>query len=214
MRQSARDDDIEMMVNRYGMVSSGQMRRAIFTTGTENGRAVRCRRALLRLTKRGRIKRIRSRGVLGGPGGSEGYYYQPVAKKAHAVDEHTYAITELHVRLVEAGHVHEYYPDPEASIDYHGIVIEPDAHIFIGGRQWYVEVDMGSETVELRGKMKRYAALYEEWPKDQVFPKVIFIVMEDRSAGLIRRYIDALDEDYHQLFTIVSWEDAAAALIA
>lgn len=188
---------VQHLIYRFGMVSSSQVRRALYK-GTPRGTAVRARRHLHRLVSLGVIKRLEYGLSRHERGGAEGVYV-PVESKARTPNLHTLGITELYAQLVDpmstvyvassnelrAGETVslraengnepsdvfklEFAPEPWSKIELGGVSLEPDAHLTINGWEFFIELDRASEAAAvISGKLNRYLAARERMTKSEL----------------------------------------------
>jgi hypothetical protein len=145
---------------------------------------------------------------------------------------HVLAITELYVRLSEAttpSDRHEllsFDPEPTCWRRYpapHGgtVVIRPDAFLRIADAEYedvfFVEQDMATESlVTLRAKCQGYVAYWRsgsEQARSGVFPKVIWIVPNQRRAEGVRQIVGRMAQSERALFAVATDADALDALL-
>ncbi|WP_035941647.1 replication-relaxation family protein [Frankia sp. CcI6] len=218
-------------VRQFRHVSSVQVRRVVFGQdrsghpsyqGSQNGQEVRCRRALQRLEER-RVIRTIAPPVRFGQLTTNGTYYQLAKGRAAKADDHTVAVAELYVRLVEeqrAGRIagFEFTRTPASRIRGGGTVLEPDARTLVRRLTptgifrltWHVEVDLDSEYTEIREKIRRYTVIAADWPG--TFPPVLFLVPDAGRARYIQTQIADVPAQYHELFRVELLDEAMAVL--
>lgn len=214
-------------LEQYGQATASQIQRLHFADGSPASQGVRMRRTMIRLTVRGHVSRLTSRGVGGTGGGSQGYVYQAARARGRNPDVHTLDISELGVRLHEANRAGvlqlvEAQPEPDCHMDVGGIALEPDLWVRIRvqdrGRRCFVELDRATESAaEISRKLDRYAQAYERWGEG-AFPLVLFVVNHELPARLTQRVqlIQRAVEkhSYGTLFRACALDGAIAALVS
>lgn len=201
-------------VARFDQATSSQLRRLHYQ-GTDEGKEVRSRRHLTRLTKLGKLRRMY--GIYHG-GEKEYVYFMPgtTAKP----DDHTLDILELYVRLVEAkAHGPQdggpsYDPEDFGHKKIGQMVVTPDAYLDLGNdRLFFIEVDRGSRPARLRRKMRHYVNAYQQSNEERdgkAFPLVVWVVHEAKGLSDIKNAIRTQAEP--RLFTAMLFDDAVARL--
>ncbi len=211
---TARDHQVVATIEHFRQVSSHQLERLHFADGSEASRGVRCRRTLIRLIRWQLVKRL-ERSIGGGPGGSEGYIYIPVGSTMRAPNPHTLDITELYVRLHEAGDV-VFEPEPYCHQRVGERTLKPDAYVVVDDKRWHLEVDRGTEwPAQIRAKLNLHLYAWEHWP-DERFPRVLFVVAQGSYAParkrLIERQIASLSPEDQEPFAVCLFDDALSLM--
>ncbi|SCD56742.1 replication-relaxation family protein [Streptomyces sp. DvalAA-19] len=134
--------------------------------------------------------------------------------------DHMLEVAELYVQLVEQHRLGEgdllaYDAEPAAWRHFTGpggelVVVKPDAFIRIGTdaveRSSFVEVDLTTETLPtIRRKSQRYIDYWRSGMEQQrhgVFPKVVWLVQNERRAKRITGVIKKLSRDAQKLFAV------------
>lgn len=204
-------------VARLGQVTSRQLGRLHFATGAEGSRDSRRTTALKSLSvDRGLIIRVQDRAIGGWSSGSEGFTYMPLGKKARNPNPHTLDIAELYVRLVEASRqgkleIIEGTYEVEALRRLGDVSFRPDAYTRLktstGRYRWFIEVDRSSEYHnKLMEKVQQYERVADVWPRDEVFPVVLFTCSDAESFKRVKRAIK--ESRISELFQQVMYEEA------
>jgi hypothetical protein len=144
---------------------------------------------------------------------------------------HTLAVTELYVGLTEAERrgdveVLDFASEPRcwrsfADLGGRPLVLKPDAYLRLGvGRyedRWFVEIDRGTEApVTLARKCDRYRSYWQsgrEQATHGVFPKVLFVVPDERRKAVVVDVLVRQPTDAWPLFQVVM-EDAALRVLS
>lgn len=196
------------LVDRFRIVSSSQIKRAIYRRGTECGRRTRHGDHLLKLYNRRQIQRLSERYTFG-PGAAQ-YIYVPAKSNRQEYDRHTIEVTELYVRLVESADKGEltaggeisfrdelaFDPEPYSHREWGGQVVNSDAYVVYRGRHWALELDRGTEwgaafTAQLTKYIKAYQASFvEDGEEPLTFPHVLWITHNPKRLAYIRREIE------------------------
>jgi hypothetical protein len=139
---------------------------------------------------------------------------------------HTLAIAELYVRLVEAERedelvVRSFVTEPHSWRSFHGPgcgrqVLKPDGYVELGigahHDHWFVEVDRGTESpVTLVRKFASYRAYWVsgvEHARHGVFPRVLWLVPDDRRHETLAKVAARQPRDSWQLFVVSRFDDA------
>jgi hypothetical protein len=169
---SERDLAVARTVERFGLVSAGQVERLFFSDGSDKTRNLRTNRTLRRLVEHQRIKRVYQ--MVGSEiPGATGFIYTSYTRNLRDVRGHMQLITELFVRLAEhqaAGHVAEvrFTPEPYCHVQMGHLLLAPDGRIQLdreGSRyHWWLEVDRSTEwRMRIMRKLKNYAMAYDRW---------------------------------------------------
>lgn len=222
LRTSLSGRDLEVMetVRRFRLVGARQVERLHFRDGTasELTQARTARRVLERLTTHRLLRRL-DRRVGGVRAGSASFVYglshighrllsvgeprrRPMEPSSFFA-EHTLAVTETFVRLVEAERNHRFellvaQAEPECWRPFTGttgapLVLKPDLFVALGlgeyEHRWFVEVDLGTEHgPAIRRKAETYLAYLAtglEQGRHDVFPRVIWGARDERRAAAI-----------------------------
>lgn len=182
-------------IDRFGMATASQLRRLHYAHKSPRGAKVTCSDHLLKMTKRGVIHRIPH------PLNNE-YVYAPAGSNARMPSLHTLDITELYVNLHESVNIHngvyegKFDPEPWSQRTWRGHKVTPDAYIEIGGRKYWAEIDLSSESPSVIGKkMNRYVnafnASYTAVGEEQiVFPQVIWFAHTQERVRTLQREAD------------------------
>ena len=247
-----RERSIVETVDRLRLVRSDQLQRLFFhEISSARGRARVCRRSLQILTDQGIVRRLERR-VGGTPaGGSSGYAYTlapagrrliaywagegvPSDRGVHEPQagfvEHTLAISELYVRLLETerrggADLIAFEPEPgcwrtHTSPTGATVLLKPDAlaRLGVGDSElsWFLEVDMGTHgRGALARKLNAYLSYYRtgrEQTDSGVFPRIAWITGSDTRAHVLANLITRLPEPAHRLFATTTMENALALL--
>jgi hypothetical protein len=224
------------------LVSAIQLERLHFrpSQGGSPATAARtCRRTLSRLADLGLLSRL-DRRVGGIRAGSASFVYSPGALGYRVVDpskrhrlrepshwfvDHTLAIAELYVRLVEAERVKrfdilEIATEPSCwrqfSAPYAGTVdLKPDLFVSLGvgdfEHRWFIEIDMGTEHAPT---LQRKAGIYlnylrsgQEQAEHAVFPRVAWQVPHAARRQQVQAALQELGGP-EGLFLVVAPEQA------
>jgi hypothetical protein len=224
------------------IASGSHLRRRLFEG--RDGRAVR--RILLRLTDWRVLERLPRR-VGGIRSGSDGYLYIVGVAGARllALDgasqrrleapgdryiAHTLAISELLVRLHEAGRRGELdlitaETEPTCWRTFIGpattrLVLKPDLFLRVGSGsfedRWFVELDLATEARgTLLAKAKRYVAHLrsgQEQREAGVYPRVLWVAPDAKRAAAIAEALWALPAEQRRLFAYSTFDEAITML--
>jgi hypothetical protein len=213
------------LVSRFKQVSSNHITELLFADLKSSTPA---HRTLTRLTEQGFLSRIERRLVGGNKGGSGQYVYQLGRRgfymhhtgryqPARAVSYHTVEIAECFVALKRL--------ERESQLAVMGFSTEPDCWRVIGGtelkpdmfvelayrdgrtEQLWIEVDMGTEgQKQLKGKLEAYWRAYNDADVNQVpvFPRVIWVGVDDERAKELRWLIGQGPQDARRLFAVTT----------
>ncbi|WP_285250218.1 replication-relaxation family protein [Pseudarthrobacter sp. fls2-241-R2A-168] len=208
-------------VRHFRQLTTSQLRRIHYRSGTPDGQRVRSCRHLKRLTELGYLKRM-----WGAYNGSAEYVYQLASTKARTPEPHTLDIAELYVQLSlsdqsenlgEPGsHARQpltFLTEPWCHTRVGHVQLKPDAAIEIGAVSYWVEVDRGAEwESQLTAKMRRYVQAIDSgaWPADRAFPLVLWLVPDEARKRYLEDIIHKLGES--ELFAVVLFDDAARLL--
>ncbi|WP_371655526.1 MULTISPECIES: replication-relaxation family protein [unclassified Streptomyces] len=134
--------------------------------------------------------------------------------------DHLLAVSELYVQLVEQHRLGEadllaFDAEPGCWRHFTGsggelVVVKPDAYVRLGvaavERSAFIEVDLTTETLPtIRRKCDRYVAYWRSGVEQQwrgVFPKVVWLVQNERRAERIGSVIRKLASDAQTLFEV------------
>jgi Replication-relaxation len=227
---SARDLQILDTLDQHRRATSGQLVRLHFADGLAAYRDHRARRTMLRL-EGWRLVSATKLPIGSSIGGSRGFLYRLSSANEKDVNArqlpHTLALTELYARLVEAGRagileLNDVIPEPRCHQTIGPVELRPDDIIRIGVgtryRRCFVELDRDSESgTEIGRKLSAYTTARNLWPKDEVFPHVLFVVQHDlpereaRRAEALTRIIQAHPAGH--LFRVCRFDQAITALV-
>ncbi len=221
-----------------GFMSAGQIQRCWFDAPDVSpiGARRRTQRVLHRLTERRLLSRIDRRHG-GSRGGSAAFTYRLDARGRRAAGltgrggyrepserfvDHSLAISELHVQLVEAerrGHITDVSLGHEPGIwrrfpTASGIeTLKPDLLVELTTAdgwelRWFVEIDRGTEhlpTVLAKAHLyERYWRSGHEATRNEVFPRVAWSVPDDRRVARVSEALQcsrSLTADLHRVVT-------------
>ena len=230
-RLNERDLQILATVQRFRLVRADQVRRLHFhEIRTQTGSSRICRGALARLVDERLLHRL-ARRIGGVRAGSRGHIYGltaagrrllayrdgrglPSDRGVHEPGEgfvqHTLALAELYVTVVEAGRAGRLQPirfDPEPTCwrsypsGFTGSVsIKPDAYVELASGEYeyasFVEIDLATEGRQaLLRKLRAYTS-YHRSGREQAahgwFPRVVWITPTQTRANAIETLLDAL----------------------
>ncbi|WP_197026093.1 replication-relaxation family protein [Arthrobacter sp. 9MFCol3.1] len=180
-----------------------------FFLQSHDGTQVRVRRHLTRLVKLGVLKRM-----WGAYGGNVEYVYQLAASRARTPDMHTLDISELYVRLVEAGATDmTFLTEPWCHTRVGHVQLKPDFYLEVGGVSLWGELDRSAEwETQLTAKCRRYIQAIDSghWPEDRAFPLVLWTVPDEARKRYLENIIRKLNEP--ELFKVVLFDEAAERL--
>jgi hypothetical protein len=240
-RLSERDQAIVADVVRLRFLSAGQLARLHFWPIPQPvTRARRVQRTVRRLAEQGLLDRCQRR-VGGVRAGSSGFTYAPSAEAIRLTGylagrgmartrgpvepgttflDHTVAVNELYVRLVEAQRhgdcellTHEAEPDSWRRFlgpIGQAIDLRPDAFVALGVGELelrsFIEVDRGREgTTALRRKLTRYVDYWRSGAEQQaygVFPRVLWQADTARRAEVLCGLVAELSAAAPGLFVV------------
>jgi hypothetical protein len=145
--------------------------------------------------------------------------------------DHMLAVSELYVRLVEAERRHDfelldfqgepqcwrYMSGPSGEV----VPIKPDAFVRVGvgdfEHQGFAEVDMGTESLPtIMRKSQRYIDYWrsgEEQRRHGVFPRVVWLVPDDRRQVGIQKALGRLALEAQDLFAVGLLADGPHMLV-
>ena len=143
--------------------------------------------------------------------------------------DHTLGVAEVWVRLGEANRrgrlqLRQFQAEPacwrQIPGAYHATSLKPDAYVALETNEWeqhsFVEVDLGTECqTVIRRKAQSYVDYWRtgnEQARFGVFPKVIFLVPDDRRRARIADTLAQLPAENWQLFQVAVLDDAIDAL--
>lgn len=98
--------------------------------------------------------------------------------------------------------------------------LKPDAHVVLGAgsneAHWWVEVDRASESLpRVLTKCRSYIAYWRTGIEESavgVFPKVLWVVPDERRRGQLVKAVGRLDAEDRILFAVATDDEAAAAM--
>lgn len=143
---------------------------------------------------------------------------------------HALAVTELYVQLTEASRTQDFElldfnAEPTCWRHYSGrgggrAVVKPDAYVRIGNGDyedsWFVEVDLATEhPTTIKNKLDVYQAYWSsgtEQASRGVFPRVLWIVPDQRRAQVITDCCLRQPTDAWDLFMVTLSSDAAGLM--
>lgn len=195
-------------VTYFGQLTSSQIRRLLYTSGTEDSMKVGSRRNLTTLTRLGYLQRTK-----GTHNGVLEYVYQKAGKGVVIPKPHTLAVSELYVQLVESG-VEDLMvtPEPWCWDKVGHVTLEPDAYIEALGESTWLEMDLSKEwQSQLTAKMRRYIQAIESgaWPKSRQFPLCLWAVPDRARKVYLENIIKKMEPKNQLLFEVVLFQDAA-----
>lgn len=247
---SDRDCDILDLVADHRFLRADQIRRLHFADlGTEPARARACSRVLRRLAAAKLIRLVERRvgGVKRGSAagvwclGPVGYRVMKRVRvrvtRPHEFGrpeflEHTLAIAEARVRLVEASRAGQFelakvQLEPDAWRGFPGplgapLSLRPDIFVITAAgdyeTHWFVEIDRGTESMpRITKKCARYQAHFQsgiEQATHGVYPVVQWVVPDRRRAESVRRVIDEDQNLESQIFRVVIEDEFIAEITA
>lgn len=196
-------------VTHFRQLTTSQLRRIHYRSGTSDGQRVRSCRHLKRLTELGYLKRM-----WGAYNGSAEYVYQLASTKARTPEPHTLDIAETFTRLLEAGARNmTFRTEPWCHTRVGHVQLKPDFYLELNGACYFGEQDSGVEwEAQLTAKMRRYIQAIDSgaWPEDRAFPLVLWLVPDEARKRYLEDIIHKLSET--DLFAVVLFEDAARLL--
>jgi hypothetical protein len=230
---------ILLMLKTVRVARSDQIRRAVFASGSLQARTRQCNRVLAELAAANAVVRSeRTTGgkLLGRQYGSLPYIYslgpagyrllgiksrpRPPWKLGHRFLHHALEVADVYAKLAEGAPVQDFKvmtfeAEPQYDLP-NGRQFKPDAFVrlrFAGekaARIWFVEVDMGFEAdATIRGKIKAYWAYRLTGAP---FPKVLFLVPQDRRKSEIEHIISGYQPEVRQLFDVARLDDATGVI--
>ena len=246
-----RERQIVQAVEMFRLLRADQIRRLFFhEITTTNGSARVCRRSLARLTDTGLIRRLDRRvGGVGGGGSGNAYAVTAAGRRLMAYwggsglgsdrgvhepgagfVEHTLAIAELYVTLIEADRDRQLellafdaeptcwrtYTTPFAAT----VIVKPDALVRVAAGEYehvsFVEIDRATQgRGALLRKINTYVAYYKtgrEQTATGVFPQVIWITTTAARARFLTELIAGLPADGRRLFAVTTTAGALTRL--
>ncbi|MDT3438281.1 replication-relaxation family protein [Pseudofrankia sp. BMG5.37] len=141
---------------------------------------------------------------------------------------HSLAVTELYISLREAEAaglmvVAGFQAEPASWRGFPGVgggrmVLKPDARVRLRlGRYedtWMVEVDRATESLPtIRRKCETYIRYWQSGREGEVFPRVLWLVPDQRRYDQLVDLLARLPEDAWPLFTVALFGDAVPRLI-
>jgi len=248
-RLGERDLAVLNSLAKLRLLTGRQVQRLHVADGSPLTRARRARTLLQRMTDLRLVVRL-ARRIGGIRAGSDGHLYGlsglgqavlgvsgPLGRRRRSMwetkpwfQDHTLAISELYVRLVEisregAAELLAFDAEPSCWRRFTGIggqrvVLKPDASVCLGLGEYeqraFIELDLDSEHLPtVAGKCQRYVAYWQSGQEQRdhgVFPRVWWLVpSEPRLAG-IAGVIRRLTQEAQGLFTVVPSHEAAQLL--
>jgi hypothetical protein len=217
-----RDRAAVELVGRFGQLSAGHIRAALFA-GTSK---TPCDRMLKRLVERGYLARLPLR-IIGGAGGGASQFVHQIGRQgwrllgrrgdywqARAVNAHSLAVADCFVALKTEERTGDlavlaFEVEHEAYRDVAGVSLTPDAFARVGFAESrrllsvWLEVDMGTERAsQILEKCSRYWHAYENWG-GSVYPRVLFVAPDDaRKSQLIRMIASVTPREAQELFRV------------
>lgn len=143
---------------------------------------------------------------------------------------HALQVAELHTRLVEGDRSRrfellELVPEPFCWRSYNGQggqrdTLKPDSYVRLGvgayEHSFFIEVDRGTEGARaLEGQMRLYVSYHlsgREQAEHGVFPKVLWLVLTDRRAGVIADCVRRLPKASRELFGVARFDATLSAM--
>lgn len=143
---------------------------------------------------------------------------------------HSLMVTDLYVGLVEAerhgqAELLDFVTEPAcwrsfASLAGAPLVLKPDAFVHVGNGsyeyRWFVEVDRGTEAPgTLARKCDAYRHYWQrglEQARHGVFPKVLFVVLDEARKAVVVDVLARQPADAWRLFQVVTEDDAVRVL--
>ena len=144
---------------------------------------------------------------------------------------HVLAVSELYVQLREAERagaleLHEFDAEPAGWRFWTGLhgerlILKPDAFVVLSvgdiEHRSFVELDRATESLTvIRKKAASYIAYYDAGSEQQrfgIFPRVLFVVPDEKRKEQVVDVLAKLDALYWRLFQVVTIEQAVWALI-
>ena len=143
---------------------------------------------------------------------------------------HTLAVTDVYVRLVQAGRsgslrVLQFAAEPASWRSFHGpgggrVTLKPDAYavLLVDGYEdhWFLEVDLATEAAPtIAGKCGVYRSYWQsgtEQARLGLFPRVLWLAPDERRADVLRRVVRRQPDAAQSLFDVAVFETAVARL--
>lgn len=211
MRLLARDQQVLTWVDRFGQLTTSQIRALVFF---ENRSATPCEVALKRLVKAELLEHVAQRhpgGRLGGSAvnvfqlGREGWrlFYEGRRKFSRVIKAHSLSMADAFIAAKTAERegwldIFSYAIESDAWLNVAGADIRPDLFLELGlpetqeGRVLWIEVDLGSEREkQIVDKLERYTFAYRnaaDLPLES-FPSVLFLAPDAERVQDIRQYV-------------------------
>jgi hypothetical protein len=229
---SERDLDIAKTVEQFKLISTLQIQRLYFANLKTKATGARlCRRVLERLVRDKVLVRLERR-IGGVRAGSASYIYalgsvgQQIESdyKSHTYSrepsnvfiDHTLAITEIYVRLKENTiNLVDLETEPKCwrpyGFTYGGKeTLKPDLFTKLADKNeelsWFVEIDRSTEHLEaIMRKLKTYVEYFNtgiEQAKHEVFPRVLWIVPDQRRKAWLEQLITPFNKQVEGLFAV------------
>lgn len=225
MTLDGRDRAVVHLVARFHQAASAQIHELVFS---DLASKTPYDRALRRLAAGNYLARIERRVVGGSRGGSGQYVYQLGRRgyflhytgrynPSRAVNYHSLAVLDSYLiikRLERAGAVAiaGVSTEPDCWVQIGRTELKPDLHIELAGSsgeklKLWLEVDMGTEGQRaIKDKLERYWRAFNEadvglWP---VFPRVVFVAVDDERVKELRWFIGQGPRDALPLFAVTT----------
>lgn len=139
---------------------------------------------------------------------------------------HSLAVAELHTQLIEANHggrleLLELQAEPGCHRRYGPrAILKPDSFVRLGSGDYelsyFIEVDLGSEgSWALDSQLRAYAAYYVsgvEQAERGVFPKVLWLVPDNRRVAVLETCIGGLPRPARELFEVGLFKDVVSVV--
>lgn len=226
VRLSPREREVVEAVAQLGQLTARQIGDVAFA-GLKSTTPLK--RTLKRLADYRVLNRLRLRIVGGNGGGSSTYVYQlgrlggrllglpREYPRYSAVDDHMLDTTECFValkRLEQAGalSVLDYQGEDAAYREVGGVKLTPDLYVLLrvepSGRQLFrwLEVDRATERLpQIAEKCARYRQAFDRWDERRhgpVFPRVLFVVPDERRCRDIARVITKQPSEARPIFQV------------
>jgi hypothetical protein len=172
----------------------------------------------------------RGQRLINGTGPAGGRRLRKPWESSSSFTHHVLAVSELYVRLRERERrgelqLQEFDAEPAGWRWWMGMhgerwCLKPDAFVALGvgelEHRSFVELDRSTESLSvIRKKAESYIAYYDSGTEQQrcgIFPKVVFVVPDDRRLAHIVHVLARLSADNWRLFQVVTNEQAMGAL--
>ncbi|WP_370943302.1 replication-relaxation family protein [Amycolatopsis sp. cg5] len=248
-RLTSRDRAILESLQLVRLATGQQLGRLHVAAGLPATQARKTRAALQRLTTLGLVVRLRRR-IGGVRAGSNGFIYglsglgqavldlgyeparrhRRVSETKPAFQDHTLAVTEAYVQLVErdrAGRAEllEFASEPACWRQFSGVAgelvtLKPDAFARLAADGYelsvFLELDLDTESLPtISRKLEVYRAYWHtgiEQARFGIFPKTWWLVPNTRRLDAVARTIQRLPDEQQALFTVCLTREAADLL--